>query len=304
MKTLTCVVLLLFFSLFTGIITAQITYEVKGKITDLRSGELLIGVHIVIKDNVYGTVTGNDGSFVLKTKVKPPLFIHVSYVGYQSQEIEVKDENTHLDIKLKEQFLLGQEIVVSSSRIEENILRSPVSIEKMNLRDLRMISTSNFYDGLYQLKGVDMNVHGLTFQLPNTRGFNDYTNYRLNQIVDGMENVSPGLSFAAGNIFGLSQMDIENLELVVGASSALYGPGGMNGTLVMQSKDPFRYQGLSVSIQSGVMNIGSETLENPTPMYDVNLRYAKAFNKRVAVKIVGSYLQATDWQATDFQRPV
>jgi iron complex outermembrane recepter protein len=301
MKTLTCVVLLLFFSLFTGIITAQITYEVKGKITDLRSGELLIGVHIVIKDNVYGTVTGNDGSFVLKTKVKPPLIIHVSYVGYQSQEIEVKDENTHLDIKLKEQFLLGQEIVVSSSRIEENILRSPVSIEKMNLRDLRMISTSNFYDGLYQLKGVDMNVHGLTFQLPNTRGFNDYTNYRLNQIVDGMENVSPGLSFAAGNIFGLSQMDIENLELVVGASSALYGPGGMNGTLVMQSKDPFRYQGLSVSIQSGVMNIGSETLENPTPMYDVNLRYAKAFNKRVAVKIVGSYLQATDWQATDFR---
>ena len=40
-----------------------------------------------------------------------------------------------------------------------------------------------------------MNVHGLTFNLPNARGFNDYTNYRMNQIVDGVENVSPGLKF-------------------------------------------------------------------------------------------------------------
>jgi hypothetical protein len=96
-------------------------------------------------------------------------------------------------------------------------------------------------------------------------------------------------------------MDIESIEMVVGASSALYGPGGMNGTLVMESKDPFRYQGLSVSVQSGVMNVASEALESPTPMYDVNLRYAKAFNKRVAIKITGSYLRATDWQASDIR---
>lgn len=95
----------------------------------------------------------------------------------------------------------------------------------MNLRDIQQISTANFYDGLYQLKGVDMNVHGLTFRLPNTRGFNDYTNYRMNQIVDGVENVSPGLSFAAGNIFGVSQNDIESLEMVVGASSGIVWSG-------------------------------------------------------------------------------
>jgi len=118
-----------------------------------------------------------------------------------------------------------------------------VSVEKLNLRDIQQISTANFYDGLYQLKGVDMNVHGLTFRLPNTRGFNDYTNYRMNQIIDGVENISPGLSFSAGNIFGLSQLDIESLEMVVGASTALYGPGGMNGTLVMTSRDPFIFQG-------------------------------------------------------------
>jgi outer membrane receptor protein involved in Fe transport len=299
MKALIGILPFLFLVFISNTVSSQTNYTIKGKVTDLKTGESMIGVHVVVKDIVYGTVTGSDGSFTLKTKVKPPFAIQISYVGYEPMLVEVKDEITFLDIKIKEQFLLGQEIVVSSSRIEENILRSAVSVEKLNLRDIRMVSAANFYDGLYQLKGVDMNVHGLTFQLPNTRGFNDYTNYRLNQIVDGMENVSPGLSFAAGNIFGVSQIDIENVEMVVGASSALYGPGGMNGTLVMKSKNPFQYQGLSVSVQSGVMNIGSTIIESPTPLYDVNLRYAKAFSKRVAIKINASYLRATDWQASD-----
>jgi hypothetical protein len=298
MKVIYYLTTFLIFVLIINPVSAQ-NYEIKGKISDSKSGEPMVGVHIAIKNEIYGTITGNDGSFVLKTHISPPLVLHISYVGFIPQDIEVINAGTFLDIKMEEQYLLGQEVVISASRVEENILRSPVSIEKMNLRDLKQISTANFYDGLYQLKGVDMNVHGLTFRLPNTRGFNDYTNYRMNQIIDGVENIAPGLSFSAGNIFGLSQIDVQSLELVVGASTALYGPGGMNGTLVMQSKDPFQYQGLTASFQSGIMNIASQTLDNPTPMFEVNFRYAKAFSNRLALKITGSYLDATDWQAGD-----
>jgi iron complex outermembrane recepter protein len=286
---------------FVSIAIPAQSFEIKGKITDAKSGESMIGVNIIIEGDVHGTVSGYDGNFVLKSKVAPPFTLHFSFVGFESQDIKVSESGKFLDIKMNEQPFLAQEVVVSASRMEESILRSPVSIEKMNMRDIQQISTANFYDGLYQLKGVDMNVHGLTFRLPNTRGFNDYTNYRMNQIIDGVENISPGLSFSAGNIFGLSQLDIESLEMVVGASSALYGPGGMNGTLVMKSKNPFNYQGLSVSVQSGIMNIGSEVIADPTPMYDINIRYAKAFNDRLAFKIVGSYLSATDWQASDLR---
>jgi len=298
MKIVQRISICLILMLISNIILAQ-NLSIKGKVTDSKTGESMIGVHIVIEGDVYGAVTGYDGSFEFKTQKSFPIELHISYMGYESQKIKVADNKSNLDIKLKEQYLLGQEVVVSASRIEENLLQSSVSIEKMNMRDINQLSTANFYDGMYQLKGVDMNVHGLTFRLPNTRGFNSYTNYRMNQIVDGVENVSPGLSFAAGNIFGVSQIDIESVEMVVGASSALYGPGGMNGTLVMKSKDPFRYQGLSLSVQSGFMNIGTNALDNPTPMYDVNIRYARAFSKRVAIKIVGSYLGATDWQASD-----
>ena len=298
MKAISCLIVLLFFVLISNPLSAQ-NIEIKGKITDSKTGEPMIGVHIAIKNDIHGTITGNDGVFTLKTQIPLPLVLHISYVGSVSQDIEVTGATAFLDIRMEEQLLLGQEVVISASRVEENILRSPVSIEKMNLRDLKQISTANFYDGLYQLKGVDMNVHGLTFRLPNTRGFNDYTNYRMNQIIDGVENIAPGLSFSAGNIFGLSQIDVKSLEMVVGASTALYGPGGMNGTLVMQSKDPFQYQGLTVALQSGVMNIASLAVDNPTPMFEVDLRYAKAFSNRLALKIIGSFLDATDWQAGD-----
>ena len=276
-------------------------FEIRGKITEAGSGEPMTGVNVTIKDNLYGTISGNDGNFLLKTHLAPPLVLKISFVGFAPQEIEITGETSFLDIKMEEQYILGQEVVISASRVEENILRSPVSVEKMNLRDLKQISAANFYDGLYQLKGVDMNVHGLTFRLPNTRGFNDYTNYRMNQIIDGVENISPGLSFSAGNIFGLPQIDVKSVEMVVGASTVLYGPGGMNGTLVMQSKDPFKYQGLSVSLQPGVMNIGSRTVERLTPVLEVNIRYAKAFSNRIALKFTGSYLNATDWHANDMR---
>ncbi len=298
MKPILILIFLVIFFVVSGTTSAQ-NFEIKGKVSEAKTGESMIGVNIVIVGDVHGTVSGYDGGFLLKSKIAPPFTLRFSFVGFESQDVQVTTTGKFLEIKMNEQFLLGQEVVVSASRVEESILRSPVSVEKMNLKDIQQISTSNFYDGLYQLKGIDMNVHGLTFRLPNTRGFNDYTNFRMNQIIDGVENVSPGLSFAAGNIFGLSQLDVESLEMVVGASTALYGPGGMNGTLVMKSKDPFNYQGLSVSIQTGIMNIKSQTIGNPTPMYDANIRYAKAFNDRLAVKIVGSYLSATDWQADD-----
>ncbi|MBK7711328.1 MAG: carboxypeptidase-like regulatory domain-containing protein [Bacteroidales bacterium] len=298
MKAKLKIITYLFFILIVNKVFAEET-EIKGKITDSKTGEAMVGVHITLRDAVHGTVTGSDGTFILSTPLQIPLGIHISYVGYVPLDIEVTTTAIPLDIKMEEQFLLGQEVVISASRIEENILRSAVSIEKMNIRDLKMISAANFYDGLYQLKGVDMNVHGLTFNLPNTRGFNDYTNYRMNQIIDGVENVSPGLSFSAGNIFGLPQIDVKSIEMVVGASTALYGPGGMNGTLVMQSKSPFENQGLSVSAQSGMMNIDSYSVDQPTPMFDFNIRYAKAFSNRMALKVTASYLTATDWHADD-----
>lgn len=277
------------------------SYEVSGKVTEAAKGQPLLGVHVAVVGNVQGTISDQQGEFHLKTNVAPPFTLQFSFVGFETQYMEVERSGQQVNIRMQEDYLLGQEVTISASRVEKSVLQSSVSVERMNLRDIQQMPMANFYDGLYQLKGVDMNVHGLTFQLPNTRGFNDYTNTRMNQVVDGMENMAPGLSFAAGNIFGLPQLDVESVEMVVGASTVLYGPGGMNGTLVMKSKDPFRYQGLNISLQSGVMNVGSEVLDTPTPLINLSMRYARSFKDKLAVKFVASYLRASDWQANDYR---
>jgi outer membrane receptor protein involved in Fe transport len=273
----------------------------KGKVVEDSGGAPLLGANIRIQNTNEGTATDEQGEFILSTTMTPPFILEVSYIGYEAQTINVSQSQTSIIIRLKESFELGQEVVVAASRMEESILLSPVSIEKLNVTEMKQMSAANFYDGLYALKGVDMVVHGLTFRLPNARGFNGPTSVRMNQLVDGVDNAPPGLNFAAGNIFGLNPLDVESVELLIGASSALYGPGGMNGTLLMTSKNPFEYQGLSGSLQAGVMHVGASYRNAPGLMTDLNLRYAKSINNRAAFKISAGYVRAEDWHAADFR---
>jgi outer membrane cobalamin receptor len=53
----------------------------------------------------------------------------------------------------------------------------------------------------------------------------------------------------------LTDLDVDNIEVLSGASSVLYGSGGMNGTVLISSKNPFKYQGLSYNIKQGIMHV-------------------------------------------------
>ncbi len=274
---------------------------ISGSVKNEQTGDPVVGVNIVLKDLYVGTITDLQGNFSFKTKRSAPYQLVFSCVGFETQEFTLSNPDEHVEMILKEGAILGEEVVVIAGRVEEKVMLSSLSLEKMGIKDIQLNAADNFYDGLYQLKGVDMNVASLTFRFPNTRGFAGENNYRMNQIIDGVENISPGLSFAAGNLFGISELDVESVELIVGASSAMYGPGGMNGTLYMTSKNPFDYQGVSFIAKGGVMNVGNSESSGITPYTNFDLRFAHSFNDKVAFKINASYLKATDWYATDYR---
>ncbi|MGB1043448.1 MAG: TonB-dependent receptor plug domain-containing protein, partial [Tenacibaculum sp.] len=102
------------------------------------------------------------------------------------------------------------------------------------------------------LKGVDINSGGLTFKTVNTRGFATFGNERFVQLVDGMDNASPALNFAIGNLLGISEVDVKSVEILPGAASALYGANAFNGIMLMRSKSPFDSQGINVGLKGGV----------------------------------------------------
>lgn len=281
-----------------GLAAAQST-TISGTVKDAESSEPVIGANIIIKGKLTGTTTGVNGTFQLNTALQPPFTLSISLIGYQSQEIEVTSASQEINLSLTPKTEIIDEIVVAASRVEESILQSPVTIEKMDLKAIRETPAINFYDGLQNLKGVEMVTSGLTYKQINTRGFNSTGNARFLQLVDGVDNQTPGLNFAVGNQFGSSDLDMESAELIPGSASALYGPVAFNGLLMMRTKDPFLYQGLSAQVKTGVNHIG-EDLVDPQPVYDMAVRYAKAFNNKFAFKLNASWFSGLDWYATNY----
>lgn len=267
--------------------------SISGKVVD--DGNLPIPrVNVVIEGTNTGTATDFDGNFTITTDKPLPFNIVASTIGFEPTTINVSVETDDLRITLIEGNILDL-IVVSASRAPERLFESPVSIQRFGTKEIKNTPAIDFYDGLENLNGVDVNTNSLTFKSINTRGFASFTNTRFVQLIDGMDNTSPSLNFALGNLIGMNELDVENIELLPGASSALYGANAFNGILFMTSKNPFDNQGISAYAKGGIT---SQEAAGQNGYYDVGIRMAHAFSDNFAGKVNFSYLTGTDWFAT------
>jgi iron complex outermembrane receptor protein len=267
---------------------------ITGNIVD-QSQEPVLGANIIIVGVAIGTSADFDGNFTLTVDQVPPFSIEISSVGYQSVTQQVTSNNQTFNVTLNEGDELD-EVVVSASRTPESVRESPVTIERFDARDIKNATSPDFYSSLENLKGVDINKGSLTFNSINTRGFATFANTRFVQLVDGMDNASPALNFAIGNFLGMNELDVNSVELLPGASSALYGANAFNGILFMTSKSPFDHEGISVYVKTGVT---SQQAAGDNNFYDFGIRAAHKFSDKFAAKASFSYLEGTEWYATD-----
>jgi outer membrane receptor for ferrienterochelin and colicin len=282
------------FSLFS-----QTPVIISGNVHNSQSKEKVPAVSVTIKGSTAGTYTDDRGNFRLATSHSLPLVLIFSSIGFELQEVTVSDAATAVQVDFKPASFLGTEVVISASRVPERILESPVSIERVGTAAIRNSPATDYYNVIRTLKGVDVTTSSLTFNSVTTRGFNGSGNPRFNQFVDGMDNQAPGLNFSVGSVIGLTQLDVDNMELLQGASSALYGSGGMTGTLLISSKDPFKYQGVSVEVKEGVMHLGKSDPFGASPYHDYSLRWGVKVSDKFAFKVGGEYTLAKDWAATN-----
>ncbi len=295
MKTFYTFLLINILTLGISLGQAPPSVNITGSVKDSENNEVIPGVNLAIKGTVLGTISDGNGKFVLSAKIQTPLILVVSFLGYRTQEIEVTDANQKLAIVLEQGALLGEEIVISASRVEESELKSPVAIEKLDLRAIKETPSPSFYDALENVKGVQMTTSSLTFKVPNTRGFNIPNNFRFVQLTDGVDMQAATLGVPLGNAIGPTELDIESVEITPGAASALYGMNAINGMANLTTKSPFLYQGLSVYQKTGVNHVDGVDYD-PSLINETAFRYAKAFNNKFAFKVNASYLNATDWR--------
>ncbi|HMH23721.1 MAG TPA: TonB-dependent receptor [Puia sp.] len=270
--------------------------EVSGKVTDQEKKEPLPDVSVQVKGSVTGTVTGKNGDFTLRTRSKLPFTLVFSSIGFSERELEVKNVGSNLQIELTTQTVMGNELVVTASRVPESILRSPVAIDKLDIRAIRETPAPSFYDALENVKGVQMTTSSLTFKVPNTRGFNIPNNFRFMQLVDGVDMQAATLGVPLGNAIGPTELDIASVEITPGAASALYGMNAVNGMANLLTKNPFTSQGLSLYQKTGVNHVDGVD-HDPSILTESAIRYAKAINNRLAFKVNFDYMEGTDWRS-------
>lgn len=270
-----------------------IAQTIRGTVKDAHTAEALIGANVVVKGTTNGTVTDEDGKFSLTVNQTLPVTLTISYLGYLPHDHIVRDASSNITVKLEPDKVVLGEVEITGSRLSEKQKESPLTVESMDQIAIRQTPAFNFYEGLGQLKGVDVTSASLGFKIINTRGFNSTSPVRSLQIIDGVDNQAPGLSFSLGNFLGAPDLDVLKVDLVVGASSAFYGPNAFNGVISMTTKDPFQTPGLSISMKGGERSL-----------FEGSIRWAQVIKnkngmEKFAYKLNGFFLRANDWEATN-----
>ncbi len=264
--------------------------NVRGIVTSSEDGTPLVGARVVLEGTRKGANTSENGSFGLLVENFPATLL-VSYFGHLPLQVTVPSPTTTLKIIMEPDVVKTDVVVIVG--ISERQQQSALSVEAMTINGIKSTPSESFYAGLGNMKGVDING-SIGFKVINTRGFNSAAPVRSLQIIDGVDNQSPGLNFSLGNFLGASELDVEQVEIIQGASSAYYGPNAFNGVISMKTKSPFVHQGLSVMLKGGERNLG-----------EAAIRYADGFGSRggqevFAFKINAYYLTVNDWEADNF----
>lgn len=288
------ILLLLLISFFTfQVSVAQTTIE--GVVKDKEANELLPFANVFVKNTTIGTQTDFDGKFQLTvpSDIQRPFLLACSYLGYVDAEIKITDkENSGLKFQLlPDTGIMIGEVEVKESRVTEKQKESAKTVESLDIIAIKETPAANFYDGLANLKGVDMTSASLGFKIINTRGFNSTSPVRSLQLIDGVDNQAPGLNFSLGNFLGASELDIQRVDILAGASSGIYGPNAFNGVISMNTKNPFYHEGLSYMVKGG-----------ERALFEGAIRYAKVLGekKKFAFKLNASGFRANDWESENY----
>ncbi|HCI15202.1 MAG TPA: hypothetical protein DE027_00050, partial [Candidatus Marinimicrobia bacterium] len=249
----------LLFFIFTFAFSQQTTLT--GIITDKSSGDPLIGANVVISGSGLntGAATDFDGNYKVQNIPEGSYNIKVTYIGYSdfTGKIQITgDESTQsFDVQLSISAIQLQEYVVTASRGKrEKITDAPAAISIISELKIRNASNPNLGDYFKNIKGVDFTASGLDSYNLSARGFNSSFSSRLLTLTDGrMANV-PSLRLIAYNVIPLTSDDVKQIEVVLGPSSALYGPNAHAGVVNIISKRPKESLGTVIGLTGGSRN--------------------------------------------------
>ncbi len=203
----------------------QIT--VQGVVKD-QTGETVIGASVMEKGTTNGTITGIDGDFSLN--MSPNGTLVVSFVGYKTQEVQVKGQKQLQVVLSEDAEMLDEVVVIGYGTMKKSDLTGAVS--SIGNKDIKDSPVSNLGQAIQgKISGVqivDAGKPGDNVSI-KIRGLGSINNCDPLVVIDGVPT-DLGLS-------SLNMADVERLDVLKDASAtAIYGSRGANGVVMITTK--------------------------------------------------------------------
>jgi len=246
---------LIYFFIFTctiNLISQPQNPQVEGYV--FSDNKPLVGANIIVEGTTIGTITNSEGYFKLTNLPRGNFILKASFIGYKSQEIEVKlrgRQISKINFDLKEDVLNLEQMVVTGTRTDHFIKDVPVRTEVITMKEIDNKNAGTLYEALEGTPGVivEQQCQYCNFSMVRMQGLGaEHTQV----LIDGQ----PIYSGLAG-VYGLQQMgtiDINQIEVVKGAGSALYGSSAVAGSINIVTKEPSFIPSTNVDIQLGNYN--------------------------------------------------
>ncbi len=278
-----------FLTVFTSSIIHAQNATVSGAVYDASSGQPLVGAKIQVKNEPLVVLSDTTGKFRFFIQAKAGTLI-VSSEGYTTKEVSTTLDGAEVSIELRPFNISLRQTVIMPSRKIEPIEKSPVQVEKVSQLEIQTSPTSDFYQGIGELAGVNVATSSVFLKTINLNGFADTRQIRLKQFIEGVDNEAPGFNSPLGNMNGASDLDLQSVEVAPAPVSAMYGSGAMQGVVAMNTKSPYDYKGIAVQLLDGGTTASGS-------YFDAQVRYANTFGKqnRLAIKITAQFTQLTEW---------
>ena len=262
-------------------------------VMDAQTGEKLNGISITVMSQAGTSTEGvSDAAGMLEVAdlAAGVYTIAASAPGYADKMMAnvelVADGTTSVEIALSSEVIELDQVSVTASRRREKVLEAPASVALVTGSQIRDRVAPSVTEHLKSVRGVDVVNTGLGASHVVVRGFNNVFSGSLLALVDNRIARIPSLRVNAYSLIPTSSEDIEQIEVVSGPGSALYGPNSANGVMHILTRSPFTSQGTTVSIgggERGVM-LGS-------------LRHAGVINEMLGYKLSVNGFRGEDWDS-------
>jgi len=247
--------LVLFLMFFLPLLTMAESFgRIEGKVIDKKTGKPIPYANVLVKGTTLGSVTDLEGRYLVTNVSEGNYQIVATIIGYQAiiKKVEIpKDETVNLDFELVESAIEVEGIVITGTRTPYYIKDAPIRTEVISSQLIENKSAPNLYEALEGMPGirVEQQCQYCNFSMVRLQGLGpDHTQV----LIDG-QPIYSGLA----SVYGLQQLstaDINRIEVVKGAGSALYGSSAVAGAINIITGKPSIIPKLQVKLQNGSYN--------------------------------------------------